>query len=106
LIAVLCFSIPGEVTTWLISSTVTIFGSLVTVYLVDKFYRDREREEQDRVRQVALREFQTSLNGHLSLLVQWYVASRDQPPDTVPVSYANLLDDEFIETVKHMDFSK
>lgn len=91
---------------WLSRLTVTIFGSYLVVILVDASFRQREREEKDRVRYLFLEQLRKNVNFHTHFLISLYVASLPARPDEVPDSHEELLTEGYIETIQHLDLSE
>lgn len=94
-----------ELHSWVSRLSVTTFGAYLTAIVVDRSFREQQRMEQKKIRNVALEQLRKPLNRHLSLLVSMYAASITERPDNLPESWQDLLDEEFGDAVFHLDFS-
>ena len=106
-IVVLWFSPSrSEAQAWLSRFAVTTIGSYITVVLVDSSFREQERRERDRMREIALSEILEQVNAHLRLISDIYISSIPDIPSEIPDSYEELFDADFRNAPKLLDFSK
>lgn len=106
IIEVFLFQFSSRLSTWLGRLAATSFGSYLTVILVDLSIKKKEERERTRVKRIALERLSGAVNSHIEHLANWYIVSIDEKPESVPESYTELFDDEYIEQVKRLDFSK
>lgn len=94
-----------HIRTWFSRLTAATFGSYLTAIVVDYSFREQERKEKERIKNIALQEFRSPLAAHLNLLTKWYTASRSEKPEEMPSSWGELFQDDFPETIENLDFS-
>ncbi|WP_276252790.1 hypothetical protein [Halomontanus rarus] len=86
--------------------SITLFGSYLVVILIDRSYRESEEQDQHRRETIALQQLTAPINRNLTLLGNWYVASKREKPNEPPKSYNELFGPDYFESVKCLDFSK
>lgn len=96
----------GDLIPWYRGLTVTLLGSYIVAVLIDRTYREIEENERMRMKNLALEQLTGPINRQLTLLGNWYVASLSDQPGTHPDSYRTLLEGDYYETVRWLDFSK
>lgn len=85
---------------------VTSFGSYLTVILVDLSFRRKEDRERERIKRIALERLAGTINSHIEMLSEWYIAALEEEPEFTPESYPDLFNEEYIRTTRRVDFSK
>jgi len=98
------YEIPGE--SWLQGLAITSLGSYITAVLVDLSFRRKEEREKKRVKRIVLRQLSGIIHRHIDHLSNWYIGALYEYPKTIPTKYSKLFDEEYIETVKKVDFSE
>ena len=106
IVALWFFPSRSEAQAWLSRFAVTTIGSYITVVLVDSSFREQERRERDRMREIALSEVLEQVNAHLRLVSDMYISSIPDIPSEIPDSYEELFDADLRNALKLLDFSK
>lgn len=82
-----------------------VVGILLTVLLIDRVIRRRDKQERERYRSVALQQLRLPLNNHLLLLFNIYKASVEEKPDREISRVEDLFGDDYVEQTAHLDLT-
>lgn len=81
-------------------------ASYITVVLVDRTFREQKQKRQQKMQKTAFRELRVTINSHISLLTDMYIAAMPEYPKDDPDKYEQLFDEKFARQVQLLDFSK
>lgn len=81
-------------------------ASYITVVLVDRTFREQKQKRQQKMRKTAFRELSGTINSHIGLLSDMYIATMPEYPKDSPDEYDQLFDKKFASQIQLLDFSK
>jgi hypothetical protein len=90
----------------LLSVGTNILVIIIAFMLVDRVIKQREEQERDKYRAVALRQLRIPLNQHLRLLSNMYKASVERKPDTEISNLDDLFNEDYFEQIAHFDVGR
>ena len=83
-----------------------IAASYIATTLITRKFREQEIDRQNRMRNTAYRGLKKSLQRHIQVLIEMYIATSEGPPENVPDNYQMLFSDDFEEQIQYLETSK
>lgn len=95
----------GELKSFTLNLITEIIGILVTILLIDRALRSKEKREKDKIIKSAFVQFKRPAKNVLNLLVKIYKATCESKPEKLTTNYKDLFSTNlFFETIQYLDF--